>query len=219
MRRDLRRTPYPQQVCGKSGIGEVYLRRLHEPLAEVPVVGAEREYDVARLQHGQPLPDGSRGHPSVVRDGRRVEQLPDAAGQKTQEGLECAEVPQVRDLPDIALDVCPEVVAEEVRRLWPGAVAVQPGQEAAEDPFVACPRHPRSRQFRYGKRKQFQQAGAAGEGLGHRRLQRRLVAARQDVQRVRPPLIGLHLEVGQQIRRILDFAFPFVVAAENVPPS
>ena len=191
-----------QQMRRQPHVREIDLRRLHEPLAEVVVVGLKAEDDEARLQDGHPFLERRRADPHVARKPVEADDLSDAAGEKPHEQLELPLMRQIDELPHVAFDIRAVIGLIGVRGIL--LAVVDGGQEAAIDVVVAIQRNPRLVQLRDGEGVERQDGGAPGKGLRNALLQPRLVRAGEDVLAVLALLVDGGLDLAQQLGNALD---------------
>ena len=158
-------------------------------------------------------------HPCVGAERREVQQLAGAAGTQGEEPGEGIEIADVREGPDVALDVRPQVRVEPRSRV--DVRLVQTGEGALPQDLVAIERRwhdplgvrgvdrPRSESGTPGElgdreRKQLEQPRPSGETLRDPVRQKELLAPGQH-HRPGPALVEKALQIGEQIGRALDF--------------
>lgn len=129
----------------QAGVGEVELRGLDEPPGEALEVRPEQVDDVARLEDRDPTGDCRLVDARVGAQGRAVEELPRTPRAEAQEAEEGVEVGDVREAPDVPLDVGPQVVVEPGRRLEAAVRSGRPPGTARRAAPAAGPGFSRSR--------------------------------------------------------------------------
>src|SRR4029078_5910433 len=82
---DVLRPAQPQEGAEEAGVEEVQLGRLHQPLVEILMVRLEEVEDIARLEHGDPVPRRRVADPGLACQGRAVYELPGTAGAEGQQ--------------------------------------------------------------------------------------------------------------------------------------
>ena len=85
----------PREMAQGPDVGEVHLRRFHEPLPDVREVGTHHGHLVGRFQNRQPRPDGIDRDAKVPSDVGQVEKLRAAGRQHPQQ------VPVLRQVSDL----------------------------------------------------------------------------------------------------------------------
>ena len=187
----------PSRKLARTGIEQVELGRLDDPLAEALEVGWH-EGDLSRdLEDAEPLRD--RRHRDAERRGqiRLVQDLPGARRQQPQQPPERAEVANRADGSDVALQVCLHVGREPEPRRRCSRSRHDLGEPAAEQG------DPRRLLGRQGQ--ELQHRGPAGKGLGDAAHERRLLRARQYPTAHAPRLgVDQRADVAQKLRGVLD---------------
>ena len=122
--RELVGTLYVPQVAQKTSVDEVELWALREPLSEVLVMGLQPEGDEARFEHGKPSTCRLVAHPAVGAEGREIQELSGAACTEEDETAEGLEVTNLREGPNVPLQIGLKVEGEPFRRDQPPIVQI-----------------------------------------------------------------------------------------------
>ena len=115
-----------RQIGDQPGIQKIELGGLHQPLGHVAVPRLEEPDQARGFQHGQPVFRRIRMHVRVPGQLGHVQQLPGPGGagpQKTEEGQL---VPDLRQIPDVALQIGLDI--RTVEKLVRGFVDALPHQ-------------------------------------------------------------------------------------------
>ncbi len=217
MGNDLGRLTDAQKLAEQTCIVEIKLGAFDDSLVEVPVMRREQEDDEACLKHEDPAARRVNGNAAVRCQARVAKELTGSAGAKRQEPFEHIEIADVRQAPHIALNVGLDVVREPNLR---GDLAVVdpwiktcaqslPKVEARR--MIAEESYRRIRvclflplQFGSGEGHQVEDAAPAGQCLRDPAHQQEIVGPREDKPAGRGVLVDRALNVGQQVRDMLN---------------
>src|SRR5437867_4165719 len=155
-----------QQVARQPRVQKVQPRALPQALAEAGVVGRQERHDEADAQGRQPLPGGGLADTGVLGEGREVQLLSRPRRDEPHEPLECVEVEDPEDVPQVSLDIGPVVIGQPAVRRQ--VLVVDPRVEAGPEgrPQLSPGWSRPSRQRAEGQRIRRLATTQLGEGQG-----------------------------------------------------
>lgn len=200
------------QIAERADIGEIDLRGLDEPLADVGEIGSEYDHLVGGFQHRQPGLDRVHGNTEVPGQIGQVEELRGARRQGPEKALELSQIAYLAEGTYISLQVGLDVSGMPEGDVASGVcdqLRVAAPQEVPPDIPIRSPRTARvsgllwqsgvrvSFHLAAGEWKQAEYCRAPGQGFGDLFGEQEILEAREEV--LAGPLavgIDLFLHVG-----------------------
>lgn len=108
---------YAAEPGREAHVEKVEPRALREPFADVLEPGWKEKNEIARLEQRQPVASLDTGDARVRPERFQVEELPDTPRAEPDETLEGREIPDLAQLPDVAIQIGLDIVSVGLGRI------------------------------------------------------------------------------------------------------